>query len=172
MLITGILAVCSGFGGMRWARPWPVAFLGLAIFLLLRADPENWPLGPNGFWESFSSADVAQHRFFVLLIVAFAVFECGVQTGRLTSRMAALVFPLVCAVGGAVLLTHTHALTNVKEELLAEWSHIPLALLAVAAGWSRWLELRLPASGTAVAARVWPVCFVLIGAVLLLYREA
>ena len=172
VLISGVLAVCSGFGGMRWARLWPVAFLGLAVFLLLRADPENWPLGPNGFWESFSSADVAQHRFFVLLIVAFAVFECGVQTGRLSSRMAALVFPMVCAVGGAVLLTHTHALTNVKEELLAEWSHIPLALLAVAAGWSRWVELRLPGSGTALAARVWPVCFVLIGAVLLLYREA
>jgi putative copper resistance protein D len=107
VLIIGVLAVGSRFGGLRWARQWPVAFLGLAVFLLLRSDPENWPLGPNGFWESFTSADVAQHRFFVLLIVLFAAFEWGVQTGHLSSQKAALVFPLVCALGGAMLLTHT-----------------------------------------------------------------
>ena len=26
-------------------------------FLFLRSDPENWPLGPNGFWESFAVVD-------------------------------------------------------------------------------------------------------------------
>ena len=34
-----------------------------------------------------------------------------------------------------MLMTHSHSLGNVKEEFLAELSHIPLALLAVAAGW-------------------------------------
>jgi putative copper resistance protein D len=53
-----------------------------------------------------------------------------------------------------------------------EWSHIPLALFAVAAGWSRWLELRLPGRGRAALSWIWPVCFVLIGFVLLMYREA
>jgi hypothetical protein len=53
----------------------------------------------------------AQHRLFVVMILVFATFEIRVQTGRLTSMRAALVFPLVCAVGGALLLTHTHALT-------------------------------------------------------------
>src|SRR5204863_398397 len=53
----------------RWfspARHWPLLFLGLAFFLLVRADAENWPLGPRGFWESFQVAEVAQHRIFVL----------------------------------------------------------------------------------------------------------
>ncbi|MFN8009628.1 MAG: hypothetical protein U0V70_21860 [Terriglobia bacterium] len=45
-------------------------------------------------WESFLAAEVLQHRIFVLLIVLFAVFEWGVQTGRLRSRQAAYVFPL------------------------------------------------------------------------------
>jgi putative copper resistance protein D len=71
-----------------------------------------------------------------------------------------------------MLLTHSHALGNIKEELLAELSHIPLGLLGVLAGWSRWLELRLPREGRAVPSWIWPLCFVLIGAVLLSYRES
>ena len=77
------------------------------------------------------------------------------------------------AISGALLLTHSHSLGNIKEEVLAELSHIPLAILAVAAGWSRWLELRLPAENQTrgVMARVWPLCIALIGVVLLNYRE-
>ena len=61
---------------------------------------------------------------------------------------------------------------RLEEEVLAELSHIPLALLAVVAGWARWLEIRLPANSPRITARLWPVSFVLIGVVLLLYREA
>jgi putative copper resistance protein D len=172
VLVMGVLAVLSGYRWFAWARHWPVVFVGLAVFLFLRADPENWPLGPSGFWESFTSADVTQHRLFVLLILLFAAFEWGVQTGRLKASKAALIFPGVCAAGGALLLTHMHAVTNLREELLAELSHTPLALLAVTAGWARWLELRFPGSARQTAARIWPICFALIGVVLLLYREA
>jgi len=109
---------------------------------------------------------------FVALIGLFAVFEWSVQTGRMRSPKAALVFPGVCALGGALLMTHTHALSNVREELLAELSHLPLAILGVAAGWARWLELRLPKPDRLIPSWIWPICFVLIGVVLLLYREA
>jgi putative copper resistance protein D len=171
VLAIGVLAALAY--RYSWARHWPLAFFGLAIFLLIRADSENWPLGPRGFWESFRVAEVAQHRFFVLLIVGFAIFEWAVQMSRIALLRAGLVFPLVCAVGGALLLMHSHSLGNVKEEFLAEVSHIPLAILGVVAGWSRWLEIRLPANRVQfVAKRVWPVCFVLIGCLLLSYRES
>jgi putative copper resistance protein D len=170
VLAIGILAVIARRFG--WARHWPLMFWGLAAFLFLRSDSENWPLGPRGFWESFQVAEVAQHRVFVLLIVLFAIFEWAVQTDRLQPRRAGLVFPLVCAAGGALLMLHSHALGNVREEFLVELSHIPLALLAVGAGWCRWLEIRLPRDRTRVVAWIWPVCFVLIGAVLMLYRES
>jgi putative copper resistance protein D len=172
VLAAGLLAVLARSGRVKWARHWPLAFLGLAVFLFLRADPENWPLGPRSFWQSFAVADVLQHRLFVLLVVAFAYFEWGVRTGRITSRRAGFVFPAVCAIGGALLLTHTHALSNINEELLVELSHLPLAIFAVAAGWSRWLELRLAGPQRQIVASIWPLCFVLIGAVLLNYREA
>jgi putative copper resistance protein D len=154
-----------------WARHWPLVFLGLAVFLFLRADSENWPLGPRGFWESFVVAEVAQHRLFVAMIVAFAIFEWAVQTGRLPAQRAGLVFPVVCALGGALLLTHSHSLGNVKEEFLAELSHTPMAILAVAAGWSRWLEIRLRNPGQ-ILKWIWPVCLALIGAILIIYRES
>jgi len=158
--------------GVRWARHWPLALLGLAVFLFLRSDPEVWPLGEIGFWESLRDVEVLQHRLFVLLIVAFALFEWGVRTGRLRDPRAALVFPLLTALGGALLLTHSHAIANVKDQLLIELSHTPLALAGIAAGWSRWLELRADGPVRRWAGWVWPVCFVLVGAILLNYREA
>ena len=172
VLCAGVLAVLSRNRYARWARHWPLAFCGLGVFLFVRADPENWPLGPNGFWESFSSADVLQHRLFIILILGFSAFEWGIQTGHLRQKFAAMVFPLVCASGGALLMTHTHALANLREELLIEYSHLSLALLAVVAGWTRWLELRLPRGDQGIPSRIWPVCLALLGAVLLLYREA
>ena len=172
VLTAGLLAFLARSGRSKYARHWPLVFLGLAVFLFLRADPENWPLGPRSFWQSFAVPDVLQHRLFVLLIVAFAGFEWGVRTGRIVSQFATLVFPMVCAIGGALLLTHTHALGNINEELLIELSHLPLAIFAVAAGWSRWLEIRLAGPQRQFAAWIWPVCFVLIGAILLNYREA
>jgi copper resistance protein D len=172
--LTGLLALFSRSKYFPWAKIWPLIFLGLAVFLFLRSDPENWPLGPNGFWESFAVSDVLQHRVAVILVILFAIFQWRVETNRVQSHFAALVFPSVCALGGVMLLTHTHALSNVKEQLLIELSHTPLAILAVIAGWSRWLELRLPEPipTRKCLAWVWPVCFIMIGLILMGYHEA
>jgi hypothetical protein len=49
--------------------------------------------------------------------------------------------------GAALLLTHNHALGNVKEELLAEMSHTPIALLGATARWSRGWNCVFPVNG-------------------------
>jgi len=172
VLAAGILAFVARLDKMRWARHWPLTFIGLAVFLFFRADPENWPLGPRSFWESFAVAEVLQHRVFVVLIIAFAVFEWAIATNRISSIHAALIFPAVCAAGGALILTHTHPLGNIKEELLAELSHVPLAICAVVAGWARWLEIRVAGGPRKTLMWIWPICFILIGAILLNYRES
>jgi len=173
VLSVGLLALLAQAGKIPWARHWPLLFLSLSVFLFLRSDPEAWPLGPNGFWVTLADPEVLLHRFFAALVVALAVFEWRVQTGRAASSNARLAFPILIAFSGALLLTHSHSLGNIKEEVLAELSHIPLATLAVMAGWSRWLELRLPTENRTRAwmARLWPVCITLIGVVLLNYRE-
>jgi copper resistance protein D len=44
----GLLALCNR-AGLRWGRHWPLLFLALAAFLVVRSDPETWPLGRIGF---------------------------------------------------------------------------------------------------------------------------
>ncbi|MBI1207716.1 MAG: copper resistance protein [Azospirillum sp.] len=171
VLAIGLLALLEQTGRVPIARHWPVLFLALAGFLLIRSDPETWPLGDIGFFESLRDPEVAQHRLFVLLITGFALFEWAVRAGPLRGTRAALVFPLITAIGGTLLLTHSHALANVKQELLVELTHIPVALLGIAGGWARWLELRLDPPANRIGGWVWPICFALIGLVLLSYRE-
>lgn len=177
LLAAGLLALVGGFLPRgRWrqfARNWPLLFLGLSVFILLRADPENWPLGPRPFWESFASPDVLEHRLYAVLIACFAVFEWGVRTGRLHSRRAAFVFPAVFFFGGAALLTHSHGMSDIREESLADMSHTGIAVLGVVGGLARWLELRMPGGRVAEAAgHVWPGCLSLMGLLLLDYRES
>ena len=170
VLLMGVLAIAE-HAGLRAARHWPLMFLGLAAFLFVRNDPRAWPLGPTGFWESLTLADVLQHRLFVLVVVAFGIFEWAVRTGRLAPRPWAYVFPLLCEVGGGLLLTHSHAMFNLKQEFLTEVAHVPIGLLGAFAGWGRWLEVRSP-DGSRPAGWVWTLCFTAVGVILLVYREA
>ncbi len=170
--LIGLLGLVEHFRWGRWARHWPLLFLVMAAFLFLRADEAAWPLGQFGFFESLRDPEIAQHRLFVLLIILFGLFEWRVRIGGLRDGKAALVFPLTTAIGGALLLTHSHAIANIKDQLLIEMSHTPLALCGVTAGWARWLELRLDGKTSRIAAWIWPVAFVLIGLILLVYREA
>ena len=41
VLTMGILAVLAQTGHAQWARHWPLGFLGLALFLLVRSDPKT-----------------------------------------------------------------------------------------------------------------------------------
>jgi putative copper resistance protein D len=173
VLVAGLLALLARSPRFRWAQYWPLLFIALAVFIVLRADPENWPLGPRSFWASFASPDVLQHRTYALLIVAFALFEWAAETNRIKVRAACYVFPLLCAVGGALMMTHSHPLSNLKDSMLIEMTHTPIALLGATAGWSRWLELRLPQKrNSKIASYIWPVCLMLVGIVLLDYRES
>jgi putative copper resistance protein D len=173
LFVVGIaLLALLNRAGLRWARHWPVLFLGLAVFLFFRSDPETWPMGTISFLDSLRDVEVLQHRFFVVLIIAFGVFEWRVRAFDVRTGWTPYVFPLVTALGGAGLLTHSHAIANIKDQLLIELTHTPLALAGVAAGWARWLELRLFGRAARVAGWVWPWCFLFVGLLLLLYREA
>lgn len=183
VLAAGLLALVSRLPGPRWAqevaKQWPLLFLALAVFIVMRADPECWPLGPRPFWGSFTAPDVLEHRLYAALIAGFAFFEWGVETGRLQWPRAGYIFPALCAAGGALLLTHTHNLSEGTDEVFAELSHTPMAVLGATAGWARWLELRLDEGDECeegrrakrIAAWLWPVCLILAGLLLLNYRE-
>lgn len=172
VLAMGLLALLARTGKAPWAEYWPLLLIGIAVFIFLQADTECWPVGWKSFGACWADPEVFQHRLAALVCVGFAVFELRVRKRKSGNSGLALVFPLMCAAGGAVLLTHSHAISNVKENLLVELSHVPMGIIAVFAGWSRWLELRLPeGKERTILSWIWPVCFVLIGAGLLNYRE-
>jgi putative copper resistance protein D len=106
----------------------------------------------------------------MVLVTLFGIFEWAVRTDRLPSRPWAYVFPVVCAVGGGLLLTHSHAVFNLKDAFLMEVTHAPVGVLGAFAGWARWLELRLPDAGV-WPGRVWTACLAAVGVLLIVYRE-
>ncbi|WP_166141207.1 copper resistance D family protein [Methylosinus sp. RM1] len=154
------------------ARHWPMLMLGLAGFLFLRADEAVWPLGQLGLIESLRDPEIAQHRIFLALIIGFGIFEWRVRTQRVKAQWAPLAFPLITGVGGALLLAHSHGLSNIREEFLIEVTHTPLALVGLLASSARWLEIRLDGPGARIAGIVWPIAFTFAGLMLLAYREA
>ncbi len=121
--------------------------------------------------ESLRDSTVVQHKLAGLLVVAFALSEWGVRLGRLGGRVR-YVFPVAMLAGGLLLLLHSHSFADPKEGLLVELAHLPIGVLAVFAGCSRWLELRGPEALSRPARWVWPVCLLLVGALLAVYREA
>jgi putative copper resistance protein D len=171
VLAMGLFALLARTGKAPWAEYWPLLLIGIAVFIVLFADTECWPVGWKSVGACFADPEVFQHRMAALVCVGFAVFELRVRRQKKENDPWAMVFPVMCALGGAVLLTHQHAISNVKENSLVELSHVPMGVIAVFAGWARWLELRLPKENRAIPSWIWPMCFVLIGAGLLNYRE-
>ncbi|WP_374374635.1 copper resistance D family protein [Dongia sp.] len=171
VLLIGILALAEKTGRARWARHWPLLFILMAGFLFLRSEAEGWPFGSLSLGESLRDPEYIQHKLFMVLITAFALFEWSVRSGIMARRWASYVFPLLCAAGGTMLLTHSHSIANVRELLLLEMTHLPIAVLGIWAGWTRWLELRMDGSVQRIGGWLWPSFLALVGIILLLYRE-
>ena len=169
VLAMGLAAIAQR-AGVRAARHWPLLLVGLAAFLFVRNDPEVWPLGPIGFWASLAQPEILQHRMFMALVAVFGIFEWMVRAGRLVPRPWAYVFPVLCAAGGGLLLTHSHTVFSAKEAFLMEVTHAPIGVLGAFAGWARWLELRLPEVGS-LPGRLWPACLTVVGVLLIFYSE-
>jgi copper resistance protein D len=171
VLIMGVLVILEKTGKAPWARHWPLLLIVLAGFLFLRSEAEGWPTGKLTLAESLRDPEFIQHKAFMVLMTGFAVFEWSVRNQVMRNGWAKYVFPLICALGGMMLLTHSHAIANAKELLLLEMTHMPLAVFAIWSGWCRWLELRLDGRAQVIAGWLWPTFFCLTALTLLLYRE-
>ncbi|MBM4201242.1 MAG: CopD family protein [Gammaproteobacteria bacterium] len=171
----GLMAMLYYVFGYRWARYWPIGFIGLSIFLFFRSDAETWPLGPIGFWEStFGNGEVFQHRIATLLAFCLGVMELRARTTP-DARKLTYMFPVLCAFGGVLLLTHAHAEFELKSEYLIQSTHTAMGLLAVIMASGRWLELRLATpegyTESRAAGFVAILAMFVIGNFLLFYRE-
>jgi putative copper resistance protein D len=171
ILAMGVLAILERTGRAPWARHWPLLIVALAGFVAWSLDPEGWQTGLVGFWEHLLAPEVLQHRIMLGLTALLGVAEWRLRLrGRSASRWR-YVFPAVCIASGALLLSHVHEVSNARTAFLMEVTHLPLGLLALLAGWSRWLELRLPPADGARAGRLWAPALAAFGLLLVFYRE-
>ena len=171
LLVIAAAAIADRLRLTPLARHWPLLFLPFALVLQVIVEPTGWPLGHEPFLSTLRNPSVLQHRLASVLPLAIGFMEWRVQLGKLPGSRWRFTFPLLCFLGGAVLLTHTHAATGLKQEFLIEVSHAGIALCAVLAGIGRWLELRLPPPAPRITGFVWTVSLLLIGFLLLFYRE-
>ncbi len=171
VLAMGLLAMLERSGRAPWARHWPLLFVGLTGFVAWNMDPEGWQTGQVGFWEHLLGLEVLQHRMLLALTALLGLAEWRVHSSRDPHSRWRHVFPFVCIVAGALLLTHAHDVNDAKFAFLMEITHLPLALVILVAGWARWLELRLPSPENQVPGRLWAPALALFGLLLVFYRE-
>ena len=173
----GLLAMLSYFhmAGFGWTRYWPTGFILMGIFLFFRSDAETWPLGPIGFWQStFGNGEVFQHRIATLMLFVLGGMELKARTNP-EARGLRFVFPVLCAFGGILLLTHAHAEFELKSEFLIQTTHTTMGLLAMVLASGRWLELRMVTPEGyregQIAGFIGTAAMFLIGVIMVFYRE-
>ena len=169
ILATGIVALLEQWGGVPWARLWPLMFLGFSPLIFVFANSDHWPLGPVGFMASVQNPEVIQHWFAAMLVFGLGWFEWLVRTQASGRRSFQFVFPLLCIAGGMILLTHSHGVMERKQEFLIQGTHVSIGVLAVLMGCARWLEIRLPAPHNRLPGLLSLLAMVLVGFVLLFY---
>jgi putative copper resistance protein D len=173
LLSMSVLAIVGGSQRGGWGRHWPLGFLGLGVFVFLRTSANDmvWPFGPRSVWATMlGDAEVLQHRLGALLVVALGLVEWRARQ-RPIGRLP-YVFPVLAAMGGLLLLTHSHAAFEPRRYYLIQVTHTTMGGLAVLMACSRLLELRLPAPGNRVAGAVSNLAMLLIALVLVFYQEA
>jgi hypothetical protein len=100
--------------GLQWPRStWlrfvpPMVLFGMVEFLFLRNDPETWPTGPIGLWDSLRDPEVFQHRVFLLLLLAIAIVELLRAADRLPPVLQRFALPGLAVFGGVYLFFHKH----------------------------------------------------------------
>jgi len=100
--------------GLQWPRrtSWrfvpPMLLFGLVEFLFLRNDPEAWPVGHIGPWESLRSPEVFQHRIFLLVLFLIALVELLRAADRLPGFLQKYALPALAVFGGIYLFFHRH----------------------------------------------------------------
>ena len=173
----GLLAMLSYFhlNGLGWTRYWPAGFNLMGIFLFFRSDAETWPLGPIGFWEStFRNGEVFQHRIATLMLFVLGTMELKARNNP-ESKKLRFIFPVLCAFGGILLLTHAHAEFELKSEFLIQTTHTTMGLLAMILASGRWLELRMVSpegyQEGQIAGFIGTAAMFLIGVIMIFYRE-
>jgi putative copper resistance protein D len=170
VLVMGLLSLLHAFRArLAWGQAWPLALIGLSVFLFFRNDPGVWPLGPIGFWKSLTISHALQHRLYVVLAAALGIVEWLGQTGRIRRAWWTYIFPGLAIIGSLMLFLHAHGEGGLQQaDSLTHIQHVVMGILGLFAGVTRWLELRVQGEDR-LYGKLWGFSVTLLGLYLLVF---
>ncbi|MEC9005625.1 MAG: CopD family protein [Nitrospirota bacterium] len=171
VIVMGIMALFDRLGGYRWARYWPLTFIGFSVLIFVFANPDHWPLGSTRLIDSLQEIEVVQHWLAAVVVFGLGWFEWRTRDERVGQKQLQFMFPALCIVGGIILLTHSHSIAEFKEEFLIQSTHVAMGVLGILLGCGRWLEIRLPAPYDRMAGVMSISAMMLVGVILLFYIQ-
>ena len=160
--------------GVRYV--WPACFLMAGIFVLVWSDTELWPFGHRQWLEALqNNREVLQHKTFAILLLGLGAIEWQRARGVLRSAWSAWIFPVIAIVGSIILIFHHHEGGMVGEhhmETMAriQSEHLSYTVAGLGIGLAKGLS-EMKSRSLAIFGKVWPILMVILGVLLIFYRE-
>jgi hypothetical protein len=162
----------------RWATvrsAWALTLLVAGFLLLVFSDTEIWPFGYQSFFYAVThNVEVAQHKAFALILLGVGAVEFSRATGRMKVVWSALVFPFLALVGAVLLLFHDHGNMHGSDPMLTmervQNQHIRFAIVGAGIALTKGIA-EIDVASQWIFCKVWPLCMVGLGVLLLLYTE-
>ncbi len=177
--LAGVFVLFQPDLAKRWPSVkyvWPACFLVAGIFVFVWSDTELWPFGHRQWLEALqNNREVLQHKTFAVLLLVLGAVEWQRARGVLQAAWSGLVFPLLAICGSIILLFHHHEGGMVGEHHMETMARIQSEHLSYAAcgfgiGLTKGLS-ELGTLGARVFARLWPSLLLVLGVLLMFYRE-
>lgn len=189
VLTVGLLAMAEPLMAARqsWAGLlWPGFLLALVPFLAIRSDPDAWPLGPIGFFESLGSPEILMHRMGVFVLFLIASVEALRRLNQLSHPAWRYLFPTAAMLGGLLLFVHIHdkVETAFFQHIFQEFGnlvrlhlgdriymqHVGMGIVTLLAGLAK-LFRETGGWMARYTAFLWPALIAILGLQLMLYTE-
>jgi hypothetical protein len=109
------IGLCSILGKQEESLAWlrrvpPILFIAAGLFLAAWSDDEIWPRGNLSWtWLLRHDAEARQHKIYALLLIALGLIEYAQTSSGLRRRWLAVVFAMLCVLGGVSLFFHQHS---------------------------------------------------------------
>src|SRR6266478_2503824 len=177
--VAGFFVLFQSNLARRWPSVkyvWPACFLVAGIFLLVWSDTELWPFGHRQWLEALqNNREVLQHKTFAILLFGLGAVEWQRARGALLTAWSGWVFPLVAISGSIILIFHQHEGGMVGPhhmETMAriQSQHLSYTACGLGIGVTKGLS-ELTKHRVGIFAKMWPLLLVVLGVLLMFYRE-
>jgi len=179
VFVAGVFSLFQDNLTKRWAvlkYGWPMSFLLLGLFLLVWSDTELWPFGHKEWLRTLqTNPEVLQHKIFALLLLGLGLIEWQRARGVLRAAWSGWVYPAVVVGGSILVLFHHHEAgmqgpDHMEVMSRIQWQHVSYAITGLSLGFVKALA-ETEVKSRRVLTKVWPLLMMVLGILLMGYRE-